>query len=358
MAFDSGLSFGNAPNDSHTTYPGSPASPYLSVSGRADSPYPPNIILSATNSPGPFGRNDSSDYSSNDYVPPFELDDTNSLCIAYPQTPGDSSYVARASSCPSLYSGPSAEEPGVNGSGAVHAPPTPAVHSFRDFLSPLDIHAADAPSPEASVTGSRTSAQSGRSGSQSSSGRRPRNERQKARQEKRVKKSQSKKEKLPCNEEGCNKEFRSPYELRRHISSFHSTEAKRFICQNPNEMGIPTSFQVDRPLSGCKDCDSHKEYNAYYNAAAHLRRRHFPISAKTRAAWAGGDWPPMSELKGRWIVEVQPAGAMRQSPMGAIAADQTGLDVPDLFPNEEVDPNVSIMDDNFIMEHFGVWSST
>lgn len=357
MTFDDSFSFGAAANESQSTYPGSPASTYLSFNGRADSPYPP-LILSGANSPAPFERNDSSEYGSNDYVPTLDLNSanvSNSLCVAYPETPGGHAGAARAASCPSLYSGPSAEEPGVNGCGAGYTPPTPGLNMFRNnFLSPYDIRASDTPSPNPSVTGSRTSEQSGRSGSQSSNGRRPQTDRQRARQERRVKKNQNKKEKLPCNEEGCNKEFRSPYELRRHVNSFHSNNAKRFVCQDPNEQGIATSFQVDRPLSGCKDCDSKKEYNAYYNAAAHLRRRHFPAAAQTRAAWAGGDWPPMSELKGRWIVEVQPAEAVRQN---LFKADPANMEVTPLFSHEEVVADANIMGDDFLGQ-FDAWPST
>lgn len=357
MTFDESFSFGGAANESQSTFPGSPASPYFSVNGRADSPYPSNIILSAANSPVPFGRNDSSEYGSNDYVTPLDLDPSNSsssLCVAYPETPGGQASTARAASCPSLYSGPSAEEPGVNGCGASYAPPTPGANMFRNnFLSPYDIRTGDTPSPNPSVTGSRSSGQSGRSGSQSSTGRRPQNDRQRARQDRRAKKNQTKKEKLPCNEEGCNKEFRSTYELRRHVNSFHSNNAKRFICQDPNELAIATSFQVDRPLSGCKDCDSKKEYNAYYNAAAHLRRRHFPAAAQTRAAWAGGDWPPMSELKGRWIVEVQPAEAVRQNPFNA---DPANMDVTPLFSHEEAVVDANIMGEDFLGQ-FDTWQS-
>lgn len=358
MTLDDSFSFGTAANESQSIYPGSPASAYFSVSGRADSPYPSNIIVSAAGSPVAFARNDSSEYGSNDYLPPFDLDPTNgnsSPCVAYPETPGGHASTARAASCPSLYSGPSADEPGVNGCGASYAPSTPGVNMFRsNFLSPYDIRSSDAPSPNSSVTGSRTSGHSGRSGSQSSTGRRPQNDRQRARQDRRAKKNQTKKEKLPCNEEGCNKEFRSPYELRRHVNSFHSNNAKRFICQDPNELSIATSFQVDRPLSGCKDCDSKKEYNAYYNAAAHLRRRHFPAAAQTRAAWAGGDWPPMSELKGRWIVEVLPAEAVRLNPF---KVDPANMDVTGLYSQEERVVDANIMGEDFLGQ-FDNWPPT
>jgi hypothetical protein len=44
-----------------------------------------------------------------------------------------------------------------------------------------------------------------------------------------------------------------------------------------------------------------KQYGAYYNAAAHLRRAHF---SPHRGGKASGDWPPMSVLKD-WMREVR-----------------------------------------------------
>jgi hypothetical protein len=81
--------------------------------------------------------------------------------------------------------------------------------------------------------------------------------------------------------------------------------------------GINPEYKPQQPLSKCKACQiQKKKYGAYYNAAAHLRRAHFKPKARKsgrntkidekperRGGKAGGDWPPMSELK-RWMVEV------------------------------------------------------
>ncbi|KIM96249.1 hypothetical protein OIDMADRAFT_59318 [Oidiodendron maius Zn] len=105
--------------------------------------------------------------------------------------------------------------------------------------------------------------------------------------------------------------FRGEHELRRHQDRQHRKMVKKWICIQPPGSEHPTPAQ---PLSRCKACTQQKKkYGAYYNAAAHLRRAHFrPKSmgrerkvdeANKRGGKAGGDWPPMSELK-HWMMEV------------------------------------------------------
>lgn len=112
--------------------------------------------------------------------------------------------------------------------------------------------------------------------------------------------------------------FRGEHELRRHKDAKHQTMVKKFVCVDPQELGLPINVQVVNPLSKCKACKAKKKYGAYYNAAAHLRRTHFkekPSRSKNRSAGAnggdddkrggkgGGDWPSMHELK-NWMQEI------------------------------------------------------
>lgn len=115
--------------------------------------------------------------------------------------------------------------------------------------------------------------------------------------------------------------FRGEHELRRHRDLKHSVEYKRFVCRTPAQLGLSSDLQPITPLEKCKHCEANKEYGQYYNAAAHLRRAHFkdkPQRASRskkgesneeprpkRAGMGGGDWPPMAELKAKWMEEIK-----------------------------------------------------
>lgn len=104
--------------------------------------------------------------------------------------------------------------------------------------------------------------------------------------------------------------FRGEHELRRHTSSKHSDTVTKWVCRDP---GNESKVRAVNPLSKCKACLAKKQYGAYYNAAAHLRRAHFRKRAsrrnrngeegERRAGKGGGDWPPMSDLK-HWMRKV------------------------------------------------------
>lgn len=101
-----------------------------------------------------------------------------------------------------------------------------------------------------------------------------------------------------CNEypEG----FRGEHELRRHTDAKHSALVRRWVCCEPDNLKELAPKPVVS-LSSCKACMAQKQYGAYYNAAAHLRRAHF---SPHRGGKASGDWPPMSVLKD-WMREVR-----------------------------------------------------
>ncbi|KAL8965640.1 MAG: hypothetical protein Q9197_006408 [Variospora fuerteventurae] len=82
-------------------------------------------------------------------------------------------------------------------------------------------------------------------------------------------------------------------ELRRHILRAHALATRKWKCIDISEDG--------KFLEGCRTCRNGKLYGAYYNAAAHLRRRHFALlDGHTKS----GEELSMDVLK-KWMQEVE-----------------------------------------------------
>ena len=119
---------------------------------------------------------------------------------------------------------------------------------------------------------------------------------------------------------GCSKRFGSPEELNAHVAAEHGGIVKRYICRDPETVGLGSSLRCETPLSNCQSCASKKHYTRWLSAGAHLASCHFerpgPSSGKdksvsndVRGAKAGGsedvsvDLQTVSELK-LWLEEV------------------------------------------------------
>ncbi|GAP92281.1 putative key lime pathogenicity protein [Rosellinia necatrix] len=148
--------------------------------------------------------------------------------------------------------------------------------------------------------------------------------------------------------------FRGEHELRRHKDAKHQARVKKYICVDPQVLGLPVNVQAVNPLSKCKACKAQKKYGAYYNAAAHLRRTHFkakPSRCKNKSSGTnggdddkrggkgGGDWPAMPELK-NWMQEVY----VRQDELRSKDDDDVDDEIENaqpFFHDAEVSPTVA-----------------
>ncbi len=112
--------------------------------------------------------------------------------------------------------------------------------------------------------------------------------------------------------------FRGEHELRRHTERKHSPVRKAWVCMDISE--------GNKFLANCKKCTRGKKYNAYYNAAAHLRRTHFNPKQKggkgkllpkeKRGGKGGGDQPSMDTLK-LWMKEIDEVVVPNLDPRGS-----------------------------------------
>lgn len=141
--------------------------------------------------------------------------------------------------------------------------------------------------------------------------------------------------------------FRGEHELRRHYDRAHAQVRRVWICIDPDNV-TTEGWRPTRPLGICKQCKQEKQYNVYYNAAAHLRRAHFcprkrgrkarGEERESRAGKAGGDWPPIEWLKNNgWLKEIEVGPAYLNIDMMLANQQDRAADMPEGFDDEYED---------------------
>lgn len=149
--------------------------------------------------------------------------------------------------------------------------------------------------------------------------------------------------------------FRGEHELRRHCDRAHANQRKVWICVDPGPI-FEEGGNPPRPLNICKQCKQRKQYNVYYNAAAHLRRAHFNPrkrgrkargeNRESRAGKAGGDWPAIDWLKSNgFLKEIEVSDDQISTDMQHI---DSGFDT---FDEEEYDDFDCVVPDSAIDIH-------
>jgi hypothetical protein len=133
---------------------------------------------------------------------------------------------------------------------------------------------------------------------------------------------------LQCPAPKCEITLRGPHELTRHWENVHAPIKTVWICVQPPASS--SMVQPKRKLEICKQCINHKQYNVYYNAAAHLKRAHFcpskrgrrprgEIGAAPPTQAEKGNCPSIEEMKAQgWLVNITVANDGKQGRVGVI----------------------------------------
>jgi len=110
----------------------------------------------------------------------------------------------------------------------------------------------------------------------------------------------------------CSITLRGSHELERHWGNVHAPVKRVWICVQSDR----SPFQPKISLDICKKCKQGKQYNVYYNAAAHLRRAHFYPSKSGRRPRGGIGTPTVvqstEKSRGSSVKDLKTYGWLRE----------------------------------------------
>ncbi|KAL7963792.1 hypothetical protein V8C34DRAFT_310615 [Trichoderma compactum] len=119
---------------------------------------------------------------------------------------------------------------------------------------------------------------------------------------------------------------------------------KKYVCRDPTAAGLYSDVKPDVTLSQCPKCSSRKQYDTYYMAADHLRRRHFQRHYQETLVNRNGGavrlLSAVSDLR-LWTEEVlmktdEPHG----SSIAEVAEDEASHSTEKVSPSHDIDSSV------------------